>query len=256
MEIAIPVAEQNKRIRNSKEESCMSDKPKSYRDAFFSDRKFSCNKWDHYFEIYDNLLASKYASAPVNYLEIGVQNGGSLEIACMLFGEDSKIYGIDIDPRCKQMEHAGIAEKIFIGSQVDNDLLASVIDTAKEFDVIVDDGSHVQAHMLVTFLNLFPYLKEGGVYIIEDTHTNYFPTHQLSFYGIGLYDYFKALAERLNIDFMDPARASGRFKIPRDQRPPREIIDDIGRHIFSITFYDSVIAIVKKNKLEPFRLRR
>jgi hypothetical protein len=234
----------------------MPDKPKSYAEAFYAPRKFSCNKWDHYFDIYDRHLARHYGAAPVQYLEIGVQNGGSLEIARMLFGAGSGIYGIDINPACKQLETAGIADRVFTGSQTDPALLEEVARTTGALDVIVDDGSHVQSHMLVSFLNLFPLLREGGVYIIEDTHTNYFPGHQESFYGIGLYDYFKGLAERLNIDFMDPARASDRFKIPREQRPPRDIIDDIGRHIFSITFYDSVVAVVKKVKLEPYRLQR
>lgn len=234
----------------------MPDKPKSYSEAYFAPRRFSCNKWDHYFPIYDSLLGAKYGSTPVTYLEIGVQNGGSIEIARMLYGEGSRIFGIDIDPRCKQMETAGVADRIFIGPQADPAVLTEVVGAAGEFDIIVDDGSHVQSDMLVTFLNLFPYLKQGGIYIIEDTHTNHFPTHQHSFYGIGLYDYFKGLSERLNIDFMDASLSSNLYKVPREARAPRNVIDDIVRHIFSITFFDSVIAVVKKTKQEPFRMRR
>ena len=41
------------------------------------------------------------------------------------------------------------------------------------FDVIIDDGSHINAHQIFTFENLFSELKAGGLYIIEDTLTSY-----------------------------------------------------------------------------------
>lgn len=110
--------------------------------------------------------------------------------------------------------------------------------------------------MISTFINLFPLIVEGGRYIIEDTHTNYSPEHQESFFGIGLYDYFKGLSERLNIDFIDPEARKSRFKLPRGQRPSRAVWNGIERNIFSIEFFDSVIAVRKRQKLEPLRIRR
>lgn len=40
------------------------------------------------------------------------------------------------------------------------------------FDLIIDDGSHNVIHQQITFGTLFPYLKPGGVYILEDLHTS------------------------------------------------------------------------------------
>ena len=171
-------------------------------------------------------------------------------------GERSAVYGLDIDPACRGLEAGGPADRIFIGSQVDAELIARVSSEAGPFDIVIDDGSHVQQHMVATFLMLFPAVKQGGVYIIEDTHTNYFPTHQESFAGIGLYDYFKGLSERLNIDFMDPTLRQARYKTPREQRPPMQVVRDIGRDIFSISFFNSVIAIHKMTRAEPLRIRR
>lgn len=227
----------------------------SYRDAYFSERRNSSDKWEHYFEIYDDLLSAFYGQR-VNYLEIGVQSGGSLETARKLFAPDSTIVGMDIDPGCKRLEDTGVATKVIIGSQSDDAILDQVIRQFPRLDVIVDDGSHIQADMIVSFLRLFPILSENGVYIIEDTHTNYSPQHQASFLGIGLYDYFKGLSERLNIDFMDPKMRSTRYKIPRANRPPVEQPADICREIFSITFFDSVIAVKKRQKKEPLRIRQ
>ena len=97
---------------------------------------------------------------------------------------------------------------------------------------------------------------QNGVYIIEDTHTNYSPEHQESFLGIGLYDYFKGLSERLNIDFINSHFRKDRYKLPRHERSSIHQIPDIVRDIFSIEFFDSVIAIKKRTKTEPLRIRK
>jgi 23S rRNA U2552 (ribose-2'-O)-methylase RlmE/FtsJ len=233
----------------------MNKNKKSYREAFFSKRQFNSDKWDHYFEIYDHLFGHLYNSK-ITYVEIGVQNGGSLEIAKKLFSSDSVIVGVDIDPLSKNLETVGLASHIIIGSQIDDDCLKQIISKSSNIDVIIDDGSHVQYHMIKTFIKLFPHLKENGIYIIEDTHTNYSPKHQKSFYGIGLYDYFKGLSERLNIDFIDSTLRGKRYKIPREERTPIEKIHEITQEIFSIEFFDSIVAIRKKKKLEPLRIRK
>jgi hypothetical protein len=110
--------------------------------------------------------------------------------------------------------------------------------------------------MIFTFINLFPSIKENGIYIIEDTHTNYSPQHQNSFFGIGLYDYFKGLSERLNLDFIDPELRKNRYKIPREERVCINKPQDISSEIFSIEFFDSIIAIRKRKKQEPLRIRK
>ena len=226
---------------------------KTYKDFFNEPRNFNSDKWEHYFEIYDHLLGKFYGSK-IKYFEIGVQNGGSLEIAKKIFSHDSFIMGLDIDPNCKHLE-GKIANKIIIGSQVDDTVLSKVSEFAP-FDIIIDDGSHIQSHMIVTFLKIFPLLSQNGVYIIEDTHTNYSPEHQESFLGIGLYDYFKGLSERLNIDFINSHFRKERYKLPRNERSLINQIPDIVRDIFSIEFFDSVIAIKKRTKIEPLRIRR
>ena len=226
---------------------------KTYKDFFNEPRNFNSDKWEHYFEIYDHLLGRFYESK-IKYFEIGVQNGGSLEIAKKIFSHDSFIMGLDIDPNCKNLE-GKIANKIIIGSQVDDTVLSKVSEFAP-FDIIIDDGSHIQSHMIVTFLKIFPLLSQNGVYIIEDTHTNYSPEHQESFLGIGLYDYFKGLSERLNIDFINSHFRKERYKLPRHERSLINQIPDIVRDIFSIEFFDSVIAIKKRTKIEPLRIRK
>ena len=58
--------------------------------------------------------------------------------------------------------------KIFQGSQVDVDFLNKLTGMVGKFDIIIDDGSHIVNHMLLTFKTLSKYLKVDGLYIIED----------------------------------------------------------------------------------------
>jgi len=228
---------------------------KKYSDVWNKPRKLKSDKWEHYFDIYDHCL-SRFYDKKISFLEIGIQNGGSIEVAQKLFDPKSSLSGLDIDPRCSDISNILKDVKIYIGSQVDEQLLNKIAtDHNKNFDVIIDDGSHIQSHMIFTFTRMFQFINDGGIYLIEDTHTNYSPSHQESFFGIGLYDYFKGLSERLNLDYMDPASRQ-RYKIPRNQRDKRDYHNDINHFIFSIEFFDSIIAIRKKQKLEPLRIQK
>jgi len=109
---------------------------------------------------------------PMNILEIGVRDGCSHRMWKEYFS-NSTIYGIDIDPRCMNSRADRI--RIHIGSQSDPNTIKAVCDDAGgQFDVILDDGSHVNELTLKSFHLLFPYLKRGGLYIIEDTGCTYY----------------------------------------------------------------------------------
>ena len=228
---------------------------KKYSDVWNKPRKLKSDKWEHYFDIYDHCL-SQFYDKKISFLEIGIQNGGSIEVAQKLFDPKSSISGLDIDPRCSDISAILKNVNIYIGSQVDEQILNRITnDHNKKFDVIIDDGSHIQSHMIFTFTRMFQFINDGGIYLIEDTHTNYSPSHQESFFGIGLYDYFKGLSERLNLDYMDPASRQ-RYKVPRNERDKKDYHNDISHFIFSIEFFDSIIAIRKKQKLEPLRIQK
>ena len=65
-------------------------------------------------------------------------------------------------------------------------------------DVIVDDGSHVSAHVILSFETLYPSLKPGGIYIVEDIGTSYWPHYGGSRdanAGWTMMNYFKRAAD-------------------------------------------------------------
>jgi demethylmacrocin O-methyltransferase len=86
---------------------------------------------------------------------------------------NSKIVAIDIDQKCKRFETE--RSKICIGDQTDIVFLKSVGEEAGPFDCIIDDGGHRMEHHQASLPTLWPYLRVGGWYAIEDLHTCYVP---------------------------------------------------------------------------------
>lgn len=105
-------------------------------------------------------------------LEIGVLSGDSLLAwrAALPFG---RIEAADIEPK----DHLAVGRlRIHRVDQSSGDDLDRLAAQAGPFDVIIDDGSHLSPHQIFTFHRLFPHLREGGTYVIEDVQTSYWPT--------------------------------------------------------------------------------
>jgi cephalosporin hydroxylase len=187
------------------------------------------DKWVHYFPIYERHFAW-YRNKSLVFLEVGIQNGGSLAMWQRYFGPLARIVGIDIDPRCKAHEAPGISVRI--GDQSDQGFLRAVVDEFGVPDVVLDDGSHIMGHIISTFLFLYPLMLKNTVYLVEDLHTAYWQE-----YGGGLLEprsfinHAKTFVDALNADHS------------RGQLKP----DLITRETFGISFYDSVVAFEKGN---------
>ena len=134
------------------------------------------HKWHHYLPLYDRYF-SPYRGKPVRMLEIGVSKGGSLDLWRQWFGPDLVLFGIDIDPDCAQFD--GKSGQVRIGSQDDPNFLREVVSEMGGVDLVLDDGSHRSPHIRASFEVLFPLLSEGGLYMIEDMHADYWN----EFYG-------------------------------------------------------------------------
>jgi hypothetical protein len=141
--------------------------------------KYGTDKWGPHFytPLYHQLLGH-LRDRPVRLLEIGVGGSGlkTLGGASLAMWADyfpnGEITSLDID--AKQLKLCPRV-KIYVGSQDDPMVLKKVCDERGPFDVILDDGSHVPKHVVTTFHILFPMLKDGGIYIIEDVQTTFWP---------------------------------------------------------------------------------
>jgi cephalosporin hydroxylase len=198
---------------------------KSLFEIFKEDISRPSIKWHHYFEVYEKHL-SKYRNQKVRVLEIGVQDGGSLQMWKNYLGSDSFIVGIDIDPYCKYEEEQIVVE---IGSQSDKVFLEQIVNQYGAFDIIIDDGSHIQDDIMTSFSFLYPSLNPDGCYIIEDLHTSYFKHFNG---GLNSKNNVVSLISNyihdLNTDYI--------------KEPHQKTLENVS----SISFYDSMIAIEKE----------
>jgi hypothetical protein len=215
--------------------------------AFFQhDGKLS-DKWEQYLSIYEIELKRFVAEGkPVRLLEIGVQNGGSLEIWSKYLPPDSTVIGIDIDPKVQNLHFEGNV-RAFVADVNDNKKVERLIGT-DPFDIVIDDGSHTSSDIIAAFKSLFSRVSPGGKYIVEDLHASYWSSH-----GGGLrlrsssIEYLKDIVDALNADHFrseDTVSTAERLELQK-----------LGKQIARITFYDSVAVIEKliKEKEQPYR---
>jgi hypothetical protein len=206
------------------------------------------HKWAHYLPIYESAFAS-YRDRPIRMLEIGVFRGGSLAMWRRYLHPESVIVGIDIDPETKQYDDSANGVHVRIGGQQDVDFLSSVADEFGPFDIILDDGSHLSSHMTTTFKYLFPNaLAEGGVYLVEDIHANYWL--QLRDTTTTFADFTKYLTHAMHAHYRlgkdekffrtDGPRRSQQFRVP--------LATTI---IHRIEIHDSITVVHRKKRTPP-----
>jgi hypothetical protein len=145
----------------------------------------------HYIEIYERYLA-QYVGKKTTLLELGVCDGGSLQIWKKYLGNKATIVGIDINPE-SFFEEDQI--KIYIGDQKDTKLLKEVCEKHPP-DIIIDDGSHRSADIIASFEILFPLLNKNGLYSVEDLYFSYRPKFVKG--GVSFVNYTKRMLDVLN----------------------------------------------------------
>jgi len=201
---------------------------------FYQNDKRLIHKWVHYFDIYDRHF-HRFRDKEIVILEVGVSMGGSLQMWRDYFGPKAMIYGIDIHPKCKELEEENI--KIFIGSQSDRKFLREVKQQIPQVDILIDDGGHSMTQQIVTFEELFGHVKNHGVYLCEDIHSSYWIRYGGGHKRGGTFiEYSKNFIDRLNA-------------YHSEQRSLK--VNDFTRSVDSIHYYDSVLVIEKKNREKP-----
>ncbi len=139
-------------------------------------------KWNHYFDIYHRHFA-RFRGREVHILEIGIYSGGSLDLWKDYFGPQCHVYGVDIEPACKQYEDD--RTRVFIGDQADRAFWQRFKTEVPAIDILIDDGGHETEQQIVTLEEMLPHIRTGGVYLCEDvTH----PFNGFAAYVFGLID--------------------------------------------------------------------
>lgn len=192
-------------------------------------------KWMHYLEIYHRHFARFRGQSPV-ILEIGLFDGGSLDMWRDYFGRGCRLYGVDIDERCRA--YAGPDTTVLIGDQGDRGFLGRLRRELPRIDILIDDGGHRMNQQIATFEELYAHVADDGVYLCEDMHTSYWEEFGGGYRNPGTFvEYSKRL-----IDQLSAWHSKG---------PPEFAVDDFTRTAYSMHYYDSVLVIEKQPMREP-----
>jgi hypothetical protein len=218
--------------------STLNDLAKKYGTDKSSEIHNYCDKYAKYipFQRYDKL----------NILEIGILDGKSL-LTWKEYFYRSHILGIDINPDCKKYEEPRIS--VEIGSQADGAFLSRTCQQYGPFDMILDDGSHMNEHVIYSFQHLWGSVKSGGIYIIEDVGTSYWDEWGGGFLRESTsMEYFKKLSDDINFrglqNFNTPnvhARREDWLTNLSNETQPDCVTD-----IESINFLNGIIIITKR----------
>ena len=199
-------------------------------DLFYESNNRSI-KWKKYFSIYESLFG-KFKNKKITFIEIGVQDGGSLEIWKKYFGKEARIIGIDNNPECKKFENANF--EIFIGSQSDKNFWKEFYKIIGKVDIILDDGGHTNDQQTISLIKSIDNIKNGGLYVVEDVHSSY-----IKYYGnpykYSFINFTKKLIDDINFTFP----GLGKFNF------------SLNKSIYSIQYFESVVAFfVDRNLCE------
>jgi hypothetical protein len=176
------------------------------------------SKIDHFYSLYEQKFAP-YKERSIKLLEIGVQDGSSIAHWRREYPKWD-VWGVDVDEHCR-------GNQIIIGDQADPDFVESL----GGFDIVIDDGGHTMNQQQTSFNILFPKLSKGGLYVMEDLHTSYWPDFADAEQTTT--DYLKNLTDSLHIIANEDRLKGGRI--------PRNTFE-----IASVHFYPSIAFIYKK----------
>jgi hypothetical protein len=176
-------------------------------------------KHSSYFDAYDALFG-RYRGQAITFVEVGILGGGSLFMWRDFFGPKARIIGIDLNPAALRWQEHGF--EIHIGSQSDPQFWKDFRTKVGEVDILLDDGGHTYAQQIITTEAMLGAIRDGGVLVVEDTHTSYmdgFGPDRFSFIA-----YAKQLVDGIN-------RRSGVLEPDRPER-----------RIWSVQFFESIVA--------------
>ena len=169
------------------------------------------DKWSLYLDEWDRLF-NPYRDQKINLLEIGVQNGGSLEVWGRYFLKAVKIVGCDIDKKCEHLRYDDPRIAVIVGDANSDDCESKILQQALMFDIILDDGSHKTSDILRSFARYFPHLTDGGIYVVEDLHCSYWDYFEGGLYNpLSAMAFFKRLTDVLNHEHWRNNQTRGSF---------------------------------------------
>ncbi len=198
--------------------------------------------YHNYTEIYARYLSS-LRDKPIKFLEIGIYKGNSVKLWEEYFSA-AELHFIDIT--LENVDYLSERSHYHVANQESpRDLQAFIRKTGGNFDLIIDDGGHTMGQQIISFQHLFLHVKSGGMYIIEDLHTSYWPQYGGSNGNRHVrttIEFLKTLIDEINFVGNRTGKASHKNINPSIQHEMNLYRESIE----SIHFYDSLAIIIKR----------
>ena len=218
----------------------------NFRETFETQTGRTTDKWDSYLTVYDEAF-EEYRDLTISLLEIGIQNGGSLEVHARYFANHQLIVGCDIHPLCASLvypDHDKI--RVVVGDANADETRAKIAFLSSEFDIIIDDGSHRSADIILSFLNYFPRLKPGGLFVVEDLHASYWQGYEGGvFHPQSSLAFLKNLTDLVNLEHWGVPLTPQQYLAARHPKYSSAISACDFSGIHSVQFFNSMCLITK-----------
>lgn len=173
---------------------------------------------------------------PILLLEIGTggyefhnRGGESLRMWCEYF-TDGRICSVDIHD--KSGIKVPLNGMLATGSEDDETFLSGLVKTIGKPNVIINDASHIAPLIVRNFEILFPHLKSGGIFVIEDLHCSFYEEIATDGYN------YQGKRNSKNLDDNIPTNMLYNLC--------NQLIVGLGKEIESIHFYKGTVIILKK----------
>ena len=128
--------------------------------------------WKTYFVFFNvREILENFKNKKITLVEIGVNNGGSLFMWKKYHDDNYRIIGIDNNQISKKLEEHGF--EIYIGNQADRNFWENFYNKVGKIDILIDDGGHTNFQQSISLDCSTENINDGGLIVIEDTHTSY-----------------------------------------------------------------------------------
>ncbi|MFT5603784.1 MAG: hypothetical protein ACI9G5_000737 [Paracoccaceae bacterium] len=213
----------------------------SEHDGLYSD------KWELYLAEYGEIF-SEFRNLPVNLLEIGVQNGGSLEIWAKYFQRAKNIVGCDINPDCSGLSFADERITFLLGDAFSAGIKQTVLGLAGRYHLVVDDGSHKSGDIVRCFSEYFSHVEPGGLFVAEDLHCSYWEDYEGGlYYPYSSIAFFKRLVDVINSQHWGMELSTADLLRGFNEEYSLELTIELLSEIHSIKFVDSMCVVRKRS---------
>ncbi|WP_367269958.1 glycosyltransferase [uncultured Pseudacidovorax sp.] len=203
------------------------------------------DKWSVYLDTYETLFA-EYVHQSARVLEIGIQNGGSLEIMARFLPQAERIVGCDIDPLCEGLRYEDPRIAVIVGDAVSDEVQARVLALCPSFDLVIDDGSHTSRDIVRAFARYFPTIREGGAFVAEDLHCSYWAAFEGGlFHPQSSLAFFRALVDVINHEHWGVPGGRRRLISAFEAAYDVELDEAVLAQIHAVEFVNS-LCIVRK----------